>query len=332
VELFSAIDYEELALVKPVETLNEVFSSLSSRRRYEVWFIRFGLAAGEGAWWLRYLMMNPGRNGCSGNPQATPVQVWATWFPREGKPQTFIQGFSLQGLDVSARGQNPFHFRVAKDEIDQNSCRGALTIDGHAISWDLRYRSTFGVTLSNKGWIGFSRTPHSDALFSGWIMLDDRRFEGDPLGYGVQGHNCGYRHRNFWTWAHAYFPAPAGPPSTLEALLYEMPFGLIFRKVVLWHEGKSHVFRNLREIKNDHENLQWSFRCIERNGFRLEAAIDGCEQNIHRLQYQKTDCSGSFPVLNNSLARAAVALVRCDGSEARLETTDGAVLEMSGYR
>ena len=71
--------------------------------------------------------------------------------------------------------------------------------------------------------------------------------KGDPLGFGVQGHNCGYRHRSFWTWAHAYFPRPDGPPSTLEALVYDMPFGLVFRKAVLWHEGKQHVFRNLRE-------------------------------------------------------------------------------------
>src|ERR1019366_4240992 len=44
----------------------------------------------------------------------------------------------------------------------------------------------FRVTLSHKGWIGFSRTPHSDALFSGHITLDGRSFQGEPLGFGVQ--------------------------------------------------------------------------------------------------------------------------------------------------
>jgi hypothetical protein len=318
--------------VKSVETLNEVFSSLSARRRYEVWFMRIGLADGGGAWWFRYLLMNPGRSGCAGNPQGMPVQVWATWFPPDGKPQTFIQGFPLQGLDLSARGQNPFHFRIGSNGIDEDSCRGAMEVDGHAISWELRYCSTFRVTLSNKGWIGFSRTPHSDALFSGQVTFDGRRFEGEPLGFGIQGHNCGYRHRNFWSWTHAYFLRSAGPPSTLEALVYEMPFGLVFRKAVLWHDGKPHVLRDLKEISNNRENLQWNFRCLGRNGFQLEAAIDGHGPNIHRLSYQKTDCSGSFEVLNNSLARATVSLVRCDGSVERLETTDGAVLEMTGQR
>src|SRR6266566_5787834 len=70
-------------------TLNEVFSRLSARRRYEVWFLRVGLADGSGAWWFRYLLMNPGRGGCVGMPQGMPVQVWATWFPAGGKARSF---------------------------------------------------------------------------------------------------------------------------------------------------------------------------------------------------------------------------------------------------
>ena len=68
---------------------------------------------------------------------------------------------------------------------------------------------------------------HPDATFSGQIEFDGRVLSGDPLGFGVQGHNCGYRHRNFWTWTHAYFPRTGQPASTLEALRYEMPFGLV---------------------------------------------------------------------------------------------------------
>ena len=100
-----------------VKTLNELYSSLSARRRYEVWFVRLGLADGAGAWWFRYLLMNPGRCGCAGDPGGMPVQVWATWFPQDGKPQSFIQGFPLEGLDLSGQRQNPFHFRIGSNEI-----------------------------------------------------------------------------------------------------------------------------------------------------------------------------------------------------------------------
>jgi hypothetical protein len=314
-----------------VKTLNEIYSSISTRRRYEVWFVRLGLADG-GAWWFRYLFMNPGKGGCPGNPQSMPVQVWATWFPPDGKPQSFIQGFPLPGLDLSARGRNPFHFSIGNHRIDENSCRGALQVDGHAISWDLQYASTFRVTLSDKGWIGFSRTPHSDAHFSGQITLDGRTFAGNALGVGVQGHNCGYRHRNFWTWAHAYFVRSDGRVSTLEALLYDMPLGLTFRKAILWHDGQPHVFRNLRETRSDPENLQWEFCCGAPDGMQLQVALDGQGRSLHRLPYAKTDCSGNFEVVNNSLAKAVLRLQQPDGSVEQLETTTGAVLEMGGRR
>ena len=311
-------------------TLNEVFSKLSLRRRYEVWFLRMGLADGSGAWWFRYLLMNPGRGGCAGNSKGMPVQVWATWFPAGGMPQSFIQGFPLQGLDISGKSVSPFHFHIADTGIEETSCRWGMEVDGHAISWNLRYRSTFRVTLSSKGWIGFSRTPHSDAVFSGEITLDGRRFGGDPLGFGVQGHNCGYRHRNFWTWTHAYFPRPGQRATTLEALVYEMPFGLVFRKAVLWHEGQEYVFRKLQQARGDREDLQWKFRCEGRDGMRLEAEIDGRGTSVHRLPYLKTDCSGTFEVVNNSLASASILIGSAGGSTERLETATGAVLEIVG--
>jgi hypothetical protein len=312
-----------------VTTLNEVFSKLSIRRRYEVWFLRMGLADGSGAWWLRYLLMNPGRGGCEAIPVAKPVQIWATWFPASGKPETFIQGFSLKELDLSRKSQAPFHFQIGENAIEENSCRGALKVDGHKIAWDLRYRSTFRLTLSSRGWIGFSRTPHSDAVFSGNITFDDRSFAGDPLGFGLQGHNCGYRHRNFWTWAHAYFPRAGKAATTLEALVYEMPFGLVFQKAVLWHDGQQHSLRNLKGTAH-RETMQWDFCGSLQNGIRAQARIDGRGPGVHSISYAKTDCSGTFEVVNNSLASASLLLDGGGNPETTLQTTGGAVLEIVG--
>jgi len=313
-----------------MKTLNEVFSALSAERRYEVWFVRMGLADGSGAWWFRYLLTNPGRGGCPEESNGMPVQVWATWFPREGKPENFIQGFALDGLRLSVRGRSPFHFATGENAIDEKSCRGELTVGGHTVSWNLRYHSTFHVTLSSMSWIGFSRTPHSDGVFSGQVQLDGRSFAGEPLGFGVQGHNCGYRHRNFWTWAHAYFHEREGASSTLEALTYEMPLGLFFRKAVLWHQGEQRVFRTVREGKRDRGNLQWEFRGVSGDGLELDVAFDGRGPGAHRLPYVKTDCSGSFEVANNSLARAVARLRSRNEAVEKLETYTGAVIEMVG--
>jgi hypothetical protein len=317
-------------MLASVNTLNEVYSSLAARRRYEVWFLRLGLADGRGAWWFRYLLMNPGRGGCTGSANGLPLQVWATWFDPHSKPQSFIQGFSLEELELSPRGRSPFQFRAAENEIAHSSCRGHLQVDGHDVSWNLHYSSSFGATLSNKGWIGFSRTPHSDAVFSGHISFDGRKFEGQPLGFGIQGHNCGYRHRNFWRWTHAFFPRVGRPHSTLEALVYEMPLGLVFRKCVLWHEGKQHVFGNLQESAHDAGNPQWNFRCSSRDGLQVEIAIDGRAPGVHRLPYVKTDCSGTFEVLNNSLASAVLRLRDPEGRVEELQCIGGAVLEFGG--
>ena len=313
-----------------MQTLNEAFSSLSVRRRYEVWFLRLGLSDGSGAWWFRYLLMNPGGNGCVALPQGMPVQVWATWFPKGDKPRSFIQSFSLSDFRVSARGRSPFRFQVQENEIGEEFCRGALNVDGHSITWNLQYRSRFRVTLSNKGWIGFSRTPHSDAVFSGEITLDELKFSGAPLAFGVQGHNCGYRHRNFWRWMHALFLRNGEPQTTLEALAYEMPFGLVFRKAVLWHDAHNYTFRNLRERRTRREDMQWEFAARTREGLQLEAAVDGRGSSLHKLPYLRTNCSGTFEVSNNSLASASVVITWPDGSLERLETSTGAVLEIVG--
>jgi hypothetical protein len=115
----------------------------------------------------------------------------------------------------------------------------------------------------------------------------------------------------------------------LEALVYEMPFGMIFRKAVLWHEGEKHEFRNLRESRRDPDGFAWDFSGSTKE-CGLEAAIDGAGPSLHRLPYGKTDCTGSFEVANNSLARAVVRLERRGKAVETLETDAGAVLEMVG--
>jgi hypothetical protein len=311
--------------------MNAVYSTRQMKRRYEVWFVRCGLADGSGAWWFRYLLINLGRKGCNPEPSGSPVQVWATWFPHGGKPQTFIHGYPVQPLDLSARNKLPFCFRIAECGIDEDACWGHLDADGHAISWKLRNLSTFGVVLSDKGWIGFSKSPHSNAQFSGEILFDGRKFSGDPLGFGVQGHNCGYRHRTYWRWMHAYFPAAhGGGASTLEALVYDMPFSLVFRKAVWWHNRQAVTLRNFQELETfrDAGRLEWKFSGKDVVGLPVEATIEASAPGIHVLPYLKTDCSGTFSVSNASLANAVVRFGK-DGTDV-LETIGGAVLEMGG--
>jgi len=313
-----------------MQTFNEPFSKLSMRRRYEVWFLRLGLADGSGAWWFRYLLTSPGRHGCGEELHRQPAQVWATWFPRFGKPETWIQGFPLEKFRLSPRARDPLSFEAGENRITENECRGNLEVNGHRIAWNLRYRSTFRTELSSKGWIGFSRTPHSDATFSGEISLDGQEFRGEPLGYGVQGHNCGYRHRNFWTWTHLHFLRPTGPSTTFEALVYDMPLGLVFRRAVLWHEGQGHVFPHVTEFVRDPRQFRWSFCCPNAKFMSVKVDVRGREGLVHHLPYFKTNCSGDFEVANDSLAAARMTLHLPGSTAEELSTDCGAVLEMTG--
>jgi hypothetical protein len=296
------------------------------RRRYEVWFVRCGMTDGSGAWWFRYLLVNNVKIS-SGLAVRRQFQVWATWFPRGAAPQGFIVEIPIEQLDLSSRGHIPFHCRSAENGIEEGRCWGNLRPGGHHIAWNLRIHSHFGAKLSDKGWIGFSRSPHSDAVFSGEIIFDGKKVSGEPLGFGVQGHNCGYRHRSYWRWMHAYFPLHDGG-SSLEALVYDLPLGMVFRSAILWHRGKPTQVRKIRELKIDRSSgrLRWNFSGLLDDGSPIEASVEGTAPGVHELPYTKTAGSGSFPVSNASLASAIVKL----GQSERLETETGAVLEMGG--
>jgi hypothetical protein len=299
-------------------------------RRYEVWFLRLGLADGSGAWWFRYLLLNLGRGGCPSNERGQPVQVWATWFPRGGQPLSVIQGYARDELLLTPAGAAPFFLEHGPNSIGEDSCSGRVEAGGHRVEWDLRYCSTFGATVTDVGWIGFSRTPHSDAVFSGDIRCDGRRFSGEPLGFGLQGHNCGVRHRHLWNWTHCLFKTPGGL-STFEALEYEIPLGRRVRRALLWHAGQLYRFNEFEELLRDREKLRWTFKCFgPEDGTHVVAVIDGGGPSLHRLPYLKTDCSGTFEVANNSLARATLYWLRPGQPAEPLSTDTGAVLEMVG--
>jgi hypothetical protein len=258
--------------------------------------------------------------------------VWATWFPRGGQPQSFIRGFPPDQLSLRNPGAQSYSLGINDDNrIDEDSCAGRVEVEGHLITWDLRYRSTFGVSMTEVGWIGFSRTPHSDAIFSGEITFDGQTFGGEPLGYGLQGHNCGFRHRHLWNWTHCFFFNADGSISTFEALEYEIPLGLRFRKALLWHGEKLYTFKKLEEISRDRDHLQWVFQCSgSDDGSALIAIIDGSGPSIHRLPYVKTDCSSTFEVANNSLAQAILYFSRPGYPLEQISTEGGAALEMVG--
>jgi hypothetical protein len=116
----------------------------------------------------------------------------------------------------------------------------------------------------------------------------------------------------------------------VEALVYEMPLGLTFRKVVIWHEGRKHVFRDLRGLPQNPSELVWRF-CFPNHKFPAgKVEISGRKGLIHRLPYCRTDGSGQFEVSNDSLATARMTLYTPNCAPMELSTDTGAVVETAG--
>ena len=111
------------------------------------------------------------------------MQVWATWFPKDGKPQSFIQGFPLADLDLSARGRIRSTFGSATMRFEENSCRGALevtgTLDfmGPAITFDVSCHAE----QQGLDWF-LANAAFGRDFFPGEITLDGRRFAREPSG------------------------------------------------------------------------------------------------------------------------------------------------------
>lgn len=94
---------------------------------------------------------------------------------------------------------------------------------------------TFGSALSQNGWLGFSRTPHSDAVFSGKIGLDERVFQGEPVGVGVQGSQLRVPATGLFNLDACILPEPGWTCYDHRSALLHHSAGLTFRKAVLWH-------------------------------------------------------------------------------------------------
>ena len=225
---------------------------LSMRRRYEVWFLRLGLADGSGAWWFRYLLLNPGRGGCAQNPQGYPAQVRRLGF-REGKPQTWIGGFPLNELRLSRRNAGPFLLEMGENRISENECHGALEIDGRLNQLDLRHPVVVPRESEQHGLDRLFRArpiPMCSwgATYSLWPCVS-----GCIVWYRNAGSQLWISPSQFLESAHLHFPGAANGGSTFEALVDEMP-RLFFHRAVLWHNGQIYAFRSFAKMYAIHAN------------------------------------------------------------------------------
>ena len=165
--------------------------------QYEVWFLT--MSDGASAYWIRYTLHAP----TQGAPEA---RLWFARFDRDDPSRIFglNRGFPMEGaLPVSE-----VEVRVGGGVLRSGHCQGAISGDGHDVSWVLDW-PTGGETYRllpdrfYRGGLAPTKpfSPNVSTAFTGRITIDGATIpvEGMP---GQQGHLYGAKHAERWAWAH----------------------------------------------------------------------------------------------------------------------------------
>jgi hypothetical protein len=130
--------------------MNVVYTARQMKRRYEVWFLRCGLADGRGAWWLRYLLLNLGRGGAARSHRPNLCKFGLPGSRAKASRRHSSKAIPPRALQLSSRRQLPFHLRIAESAIEEGTCWGEPQ-GGRARDFvEAAYHSQFGVVLSDK--------------------------------------------------------------------------------------------------------------------------------------------------------------------------------------
>jgi len=175
----------------------------AARGHYEVWYLTANHRSTGLGLWIRYTLEAPKRG--LGEPYA---QLWCAVFDRDEPSANFAihRRYPISQL-VAAR--DPFALTIGSSELHDDRARGALSGEGHEVSWDLKWtpaacvRRLFPSLMYRRGGLGETTvlSPTLGAGLEGAIVVDGRRLElrGETVG---QTHLWGRKHAHAWAWGH----------------------------------------------------------------------------------------------------------------------------------
>jgi len=155
-------------------------------------------------------------------------------------------------------------------------------------------------------------TPQPDLVFDGIATVDGQELRIDRWR-GMQGHNWGSTHAEFYAWGHCnVWDHENGP--VLEAVSARVRLGPVVTPMLtlicLRHEGMSYDLTSPRgwlRNRGEVDGRRWHF-AGERAGVRVEADISGQAQDFVGLYYPNPDGRMTY-CLNTKLAMARVRIV-----------------------
>jgi hypothetical protein len=280
---------------------------------YESFFQRANHPSRPLAFWIRYTIFSP-----EGRPEEARGELWAVYFDGESGQHVAVK--EEVPLGRCAFSGSEFSVRVADASLGPGAMRGAASLGGRAISWDLRFAGESAPVFLLPPYAYETGFPKAKALvglplavYRGSLVVNGREIPvADWLG--SQNHNWGSRHTDQYAWGQvAGFDGH--PDSFLEVATARMRLGPFWTPrltfLVLRHRGEEIVLNGLARsalAKGTFRYFTWEFRS-ETGRVALKGKIEAPPEAFVGLRYDNPP-GGAKHCLNTKLASCELELVR----------------------
>jgi len=267
--------------------------------RYEVYYLTFNHLESGRAFWIRYTLNSPSKDGSE--PYA---QVWFSYFDAAEPGRNFAlkRKYSIEKMHVE---ENLFTLWIDGCEISTGHIKGHIEDAVHEVRWDLEYTCDDPVHLHLPKFLykyqiadTIVLSPGVDAKFSGKIMVDGERlaFDGAP---GCQTHIWGKKHAQRWAWGHCN--AFDGSPGTVfEGLSVQIRRAGITLPAVnllfLRHNGREYRFTEVLSAlrcRSSFDTGYWNFSARQGN-ILIRGEISCGFRDLVRADYIDPDGEPSY--------------------------------------
>ena len=283
------------------------FAGAAKGGHSESYFLKLNDPTGRRALWLKATILK--------KLDAGPVaEVWAIAFDREGE---HIGVKEVMPFTDASFSREAFDVRAGRVRFRDGRVEGAVSMDGHEVEWELDFTTDAPplVPFPSERMYADSMpywkfvSPHPDSRFQGKYRVDGQDVVVDGW-HGMQGHNWGKRHTEFYAWGHCnqwddadelVFEGASGQPKIgpVMAPMVSMFF--------VYHRGVRYSFNEpkyLLKTKADVTLRRWEFSA-ENDLARVEGAIHASTDDFVGLRYENPDGKMTY-CLNSKIADARI--------------------------
>lgn len=278
----------------------------------ESYFVKANSPDGNQALWIKATIF-----ASRARPMQAVAEAWAVYFERDGQHVAVKQSIPFASAVFSTEG---LHAEIGEFmRLDPERAHGAIGYGDHKIDFDLKMSGDEPPIVmfpNNAMYTGpFPRsklvTPRPDLVLEGTVKVDER--EINVTGWrGMQGHNWGKGHADFYAWGHCNL-WEQGEGLVVEATTARVKVGPMTTPLVtlvsVRHRGVCYDFNSpvqMMRNRGEVDGRRWHFEA-HAGDVRVEADVCGQAPDFVGLYYPNPDGQMTW-CLNTKLATARVRL------------------------